>query len=170
MSSGVGFLPLACSAACPGFLARGRGSEVAVAAVGVRTGPGWSGRCGGRAAGGVEEVQPFVLAVPAFGQVQGDVAAAVPGDAGGDVDQVAADGGAAGLGEGEAGQGSGGAQQVVRHGRDRQPGGVRGEEPGGQVSQGAVVPSAKTCSTTAWSRCCSSAWISSNGESVKTAW
>ena len=36
-----------------------------------------------------EEAQPFVLAVPAFGQVQGDVAAAVPGDPGGDGDQVA---------------------------------------------------------------------------------
>ena len=30
--------------------------------------------------------------------------------------------------------------------------------------------SAKTCSTTAWSRCCPSAWISSNGEPVNTAW
>ena len=30
--------------------------------------------------------------------------------------------------------------------------------------------SAKTCSTTAWSRCCPSAWTSSNGESVNTAW
>src|SRR6516225_1258803 len=30
--------------------------------------------------------------------------------------------------------------------------------------------SAKTCSTMAWSRCCPSAWTSSNGESVNTAW
>ena len=72
---------------------------MAVAAVGVRTGSGWSGRCGGRAAGGGEQVQPFVLAVPAFGQVQGDVAAAVPGGAGGDGDQVAADGRGPGLRE-----------------------------------------------------------------------
>jgi len=62
--------------------------------------------------------------VPAFGQVQGDVAAAVPGGAGGDVDQVAADGGAAGLAVGQAGQGSGGAQQVVADGGEGQPGGV----------------------------------------------
>jgi hypothetical protein len=52
-----------------------------------------------------------VLAVPAPGQVEGDVAAAMPGSAGGDVDQVAADGGTAGLAVGEAGQGPGGAQQ-----------------------------------------------------------
>jgi hypothetical protein len=31
------------------------------------------------------------------------------------------------------------------------------------------VTSAKTCSTTAWSRCCPSAWTRSNGESVNTA-
>jgi uncharacterized protein YbjT (DUF2867 family) len=34
-------------------------------------GLGWSGRCGGRAAGGADKVEPFVFAVPAFGQVQG---------------------------------------------------------------------------------------------------
>jgi len=39
-----------------------------------------------------------MLPVPAFGQVQRDVPAAVPGGAGGDVDEVAADGGAAGFG------------------------------------------------------------------------
>jgi hypothetical protein len=59
---------------------------VAVAAVGVRTVSGWSGRCGGRSAGGGEEVQPFVLAVPAFGEMEGEVAAAVPGGAAGDGD------------------------------------------------------------------------------------
>ena len=37
---GVGVLPLACSAACPGFLGSGSGVRVAVAAVGVRTGSG----------------------------------------------------------------------------------------------------------------------------------
>ena len=41
----------------------------------VRTGSGWSGRSGGRPAGCGEEVQPFVLAVPALRQVQGEVAA-----------------------------------------------------------------------------------------------
>ena len=34
---------------------------------GCGPGSGWSGRCGGRAAGRVEQVQPFVLSVPAFG-------------------------------------------------------------------------------------------------------
>jgi hypothetical protein len=65
--------------------------------------------------------------MPAFGQVQGEVAAAVAGGAGGDVDQVAADGGAAGPGVGQAGQGSGGAQQVVADGGEGEPGRVGGE-------------------------------------------
>ena len=36
------------------------------------TGLGWSGRCGGWPAGGLEQVEPLVLAVPFFGQVQGN--------------------------------------------------------------------------------------------------
>ena len=72
MILGVGVPPLACCAACPWFLARGPGVGVAVGAVGVRTGRGWSGCCGGRTAGG-EEAEPFVLAVPAVRQVQGEV-------------------------------------------------------------------------------------------------
>ncbi len=91
------------------------------------TGSGWSGRGGGRPGGGLEQVHPFGLAVPVFGQVQGDVPAAVAGGAGGDVDQVAAQGDGSGFGEGEAGQGSGGAQQVVADGGAGQPGGVGGE-------------------------------------------
>jgi hypothetical protein len=59
--------------------------------------------------------------------VQGDVAAAVAGNAGGDVDQVSPDGGAAGLGVGEAGQGTGGAQQVVADRGQGEPGRVGGE-------------------------------------------
>ena len=50
----------------------------------VRTGPGWSGRCGGRAARGGPQVLPFVLAVPVFGQVKGKVPSAVASGAGGD--------------------------------------------------------------------------------------
>jgi hypothetical protein len=53
--------------------------QAAAAAQGTK--PRWSGRGAGRAAGGLEEVHPVVLAVPAVGQVNGDVAAAVPGDA-----------------------------------------------------------------------------------------
>jgi hypothetical protein len=78
--------------------------------------------------------------VPAFGQVQGDVTAAVAGGAGGDVDEVAAQRGAAGFGAGEAGQGPGGAQQVVADSREGKPGPVRGERARGQVSEGAVGP------------------------------
>jgi hypothetical protein len=67
--------------------------------------------------------------VPAFGQVQGDVAAAVAGDAGGDGDQLAADGRAAGFGVEGAGQAAGGAGQVVADGGQGQPRGVRREVP-----------------------------------------
>ena len=77
----------------------------------MRTGLGWSGRRGGRAAAGVEEVQPFLLTVPGLGQVQGNVAATVPGGAGGDGDQVPADGRGPGLRERQGRQGAGGAQQ-----------------------------------------------------------
>jgi hypothetical protein len=46
---------------------------------------GWSGRLGAqRPAGGLEEVHPLGLAVPPFGQVQGDSAPAMTGDPGGD--------------------------------------------------------------------------------------
>jgi hypothetical protein len=60
----------------------------------------------------VEQVHPFVLAVPARGQVHGDVAAAVAGDAGGDADQLATDGRAAGFRVDWPGQAAGGAGQV----------------------------------------------------------
>ena len=76
--------------------------------------------------------------MPVFGQVQGDLAAAVAGGAGGDVDEVAAQRGSSGLGAGEAGQGPGGTQQVVADGGAGQPGGVRGERARGQVRQGPV--------------------------------
>jgi hypothetical protein len=94
------------------------------------TGPGWSGRPGWRPAGGLEEIEPFLLAVPAFGQVHGDAAAAVAGGPGGDVDEVAADGDAAGSGVEGSGEGAGGAGQVVGDGRAGEPRGVRGEVPG----------------------------------------
>jgi len=42
--------------------------------------------------------------------------------------------------------------------------------PDGRWASGPSLRSARSCSITAWPRCCSSAWISSNGESVKTAW
>jgi hypothetical protein len=70
-----------------------------------------------------------VLAVPAFGQVQGEATPAVAGGAAGDGDQVTADSGRAGPGVAAAGQGAGGAGQVVRDGGDGEPGGVGGELP-----------------------------------------
>jgi len=77
--------------------------------------------------------------VPAFGQVESEQAAAGPGGAGGDGDQVAADGGRAGPGVAAAGQGAGGAEQVVGDGGDGEPGGVGVELPGRQVRQRPVV-------------------------------
>ena len=47
--------------------------------------------CGRRSTGGVPEVQPFPLAVPVVGEVEGEVASAVPGRAGRQSDQVAVD-------------------------------------------------------------------------------
>ena len=97
-----------------------------------------------------------MLAVPGFGQVQGDVAAAVPGGAGGDVDEVATDGGAAGLAAvGEAGQEFDGTQQIAGDGGAGQPGGIGREKRDGRWASGPSFQSAKTCSTIAWSRCCS---------------
>jgi hypothetical protein len=93
---------------------------------------------GGWAGGGFEQVHPFLLVVPALGQVHGDVAVAVAGGAGGDVDEVGPDGGAAGFGVGEAGQRPGGAQQVVADRGQREPGGVGGEEPGGSLNWSVV--------------------------------
>jgi len=63
-----------------------------------------------------------VLAVPAKRQVQGQVPAAAAGQPGGDVDQVGADGDAAGPGVEGRGQVPGRAQQVVRDAGQGQPG------------------------------------------------
>jgi hypothetical protein len=101
----------------------------ALSGVRVRTGRGWSGRSRRRAAG-VPEVQPFLLAVPALGQVEGEVSPAVAGGAGGDGDQVAADGRCAGFRVQGAGQGARRADQVLRHGGDDQPGGIGVENTG----------------------------------------
>lgn len=81
--------PLTGSAACPVFPMRpGWGVAVWPCGSGELAGAGRAGG-GWRAAGGVEEGLPFVFAVPAGRELEGDEAAAVPGVAGGDVDQVA---------------------------------------------------------------------------------
>jgi hypothetical protein len=80
-----------------------------------------------------------VFAVPALGKVDDDAAPDVPGGAGGNGYQVAADGSRAGPGVAAAGEGACGPDQVVGHGCDGQPGGVGCELPGRQVSQRAVV-------------------------------
>ena len=141
VNSGMGFLPLTCSAACPGFRF---GVRVQVTAWGRRRYGDRSGLVRPQLAGGPQAASNKVIhccsRCQPSGRCKRDVAAAVPGGAGGDVDQVAAEGRAAGSGVGEAGQGSGGAQQVVRDGGAGQPGGVRWEEPGWQVSQRPVGP------------------------------
>jgi hypothetical protein len=75
-----------------------------------------------------------LLAVPFFGQVQSNLAAAAAGEPGGDVDEAAAQCGAAGFGAGEAGQRSGGAQQVVADGCEGKPGRVGGERARGSLN------------------------------------
>ena len=42
--------------------------------------------------------------------------------------------------------------------------------PDGRRARAPAERSALTCSMMAWSRCWPSAWMSPNGESVKTAW
>ena len=81
-----------------------------------------------------------MFAVPAFGQVERDVPAAGPGGAGGDVDQVAAQRGAAGLRVREAGQGAGGAQQVAGDGGAGQPRGIGGKRARWQVRERPIAP------------------------------
>lgn len=74
------------------------------------------------------------------------------GEAGGHVDQVAAQGGATGHGVATAGEGAGGAQQVMRNRRAVQPGAVGGEQPlgegmcaGGPSIKSATVVSMMAC-------------------------
>jgi hypothetical protein len=129
---GVFFLPLTVLRLVRGLGLEGWG-RVASRRWGCGPGLGWSGRCGGWPAGGFEEAGPFVLAVPAFGQVQGDAVPAVAGGPRGDGDQVAADGRRAGPGVAAAGQGAGGAQQVAGDGGDGEPGGVGVEFPVGYL-------------------------------------
>ncbi|GAA0991381.1 hypothetical protein GCM10009555_078590 [Acrocarpospora macrocephala] len=62
-------------------------------------------------------------------QVEGEVTASVPGQAGGDGDQVAAQRGATSLGMAGTGQAACGAQQIEGDRRAGHPGGVRGEVP-----------------------------------------
>src|SRR6266567_3749234 len=112
--AGVVVLPLTGSAACPGLCRGSAGGGLWGRERARDLGPGWSGRACGRPAAGLEQGQPVVLAVPAFGQVQGQPAAAGARDPGGDVDQVRADGGAAGFAVEGRGQAPGGAEEVVR--------------------------------------------------------
>jgi len=60
------------------------------------------------------------------------------GQSGGDGDDLAAQGGAAGHRVGTPGEDAGGAQQVVGDGRAQHPRGVRPEASRGHVGQGAV--------------------------------
>ena len=64
----MGVLPLACSATCPGFLARG-GFGVAVGTVADADPSGLVRPLPQATADRAEEADPLVLAVPAFGQV-----------------------------------------------------------------------------------------------------
>ena len=100
----------------------------------------WTGSGGDRWAGAEDAVPQRVPRVgpgPVRGQVQ-HPAALRAGDPGGHGDDLAAQGRAAGHGMLRAGQGAGGAEQVVGDRRADRPGAVRGEPARGQVGQGSV--------------------------------
>jgi hypothetical protein len=84
VNRGAVVLPLACCAACPGFLAGGPGAGVAVGAVtGTdRFRAGQAAAAGGPQAAASRVSHSCARCQP-FRQVQGEVAAAVPGGAGG---------------------------------------------------------------------------------------
>jgi hypothetical protein len=88
------------------------------------------------------------MTVPACGQVHGDVAAAAPGGPCGDVDQVAADRGAAGFTAGQAGR----------------------EGPRRQVSQRAIGPVREHLLDLGVVPLLLLGWSRVNGEWVNTAW
>ena len=138
VDEGASVLPLTLCAACPWSAGRG-GGRVCRAAWGCGPGLGWSGRCGGRAAGLCPQVLPGLLAVVAGGQVEDEVPAAVACGPGRHGDQVAADGGGPCPGVAGPGARAGGAQQVVRHGGEDEPCPVCSEMTGWQVGEGARV-------------------------------
>ena len=72
------------------------------------------------------QVGPGRFPGPSLGQVQGQAARGA-GEPGGNVDQVGADGGGGGAGVERAGQGPGGAGEVVRDRPQQRPRRVRGE-------------------------------------------
>ena len=76
---------------------------------------------------------------------------------------------AAGFGVAEAGQGSGGAQQVAAMAAQAVQAALAGNEPEGMCASGPLVRSAKTCSTIAWPRWAFSASSISKGLLVNTA-
>jgi hypothetical protein len=119
------------------------------AVVRVVTGPGWSGRGGGWPAGGGEEVQPLLLAVPSVGEVEGDVASAVPGGAGGDRDQVAADVAARALAKGRLARAPAARTRLCAIAAMDSQAAFAAKTPEGMCASGPLVMSAKTCSTIA---------------------
>ena len=87
--------------------------------------------------GGVEGGLPGVLG-PGLGQMPGDLAAAAAGRTGGEVDELVAEGGAAGHGVAGRGQGAQRPGQRVRGEGQVQSGGVGGQRGRGQRGQGSV--------------------------------
>jgi hypothetical protein len=100
------------------------------------------------------------------GQVQ-DGSSLRAGQAGGNVDDLAAQGGAACDGVGLTGECGGGAQQVVGDRRAQYPGGI-GAEAAIRCASGPSIRSANTVSMMAWRRWVRSAAATGSVESVKT--
>ena len=89
------------------------------------------------------------------------------GQAGGDVDQVTAQGRPAGAAVAGAGQGRGRAQQVMRDGRAQDPGELAPKRPDGMCASGPSMRSANTVSMMAWRRWVMSASVAGSVELVK---
>jgi hypothetical protein len=103
---------------------------------------GWVVRSGGEwwgsSVSGVEGGGPGVLPGPLFGEVPGDGVASAAGGPGGEVDELGAEGGAAGVGVSGGGQGAQGTGQRVRGDGELEPRGVGVERCRGLVGQRAL--------------------------------
>jgi len=158
----VGVSPLTLCAAGPWPAGRGLRSGC-LAAWGCGPGLGWSGRPSGWPGGFCPQVEPGLLAVVAFGQVKDEVAAAVARGTGGHGDEVAADGGGAGLRIAGAGAGPRRRSRLKAMAARTSQAACALKTPDGRRARGPEFRSAMTCSTTAWSRCCPSAGVFRTG-------
>src|SRR5438067_7577085 len=97
-----------------------------------------------------------------MGEARGDMAAAVAGGAGGDVDEVAAQRAPRALAWARLASDPAARSRLQLMAAQASQAALAGNEPVGRWASGPSVQSASTCSTWAWSRCCSSASTGGN--------